>query len=83
MILNTDEGFKYDDITKDNDFIILKLGSPLVLDKHVQPACLPSSKNYLGSNSTEERCFTSGWGTLQSGKLRRNNLIWGTLFNHL
>ena len=69
IILNTDEGFKYNDQTKDNDFVILKLGSPLILNEDVQPACLPSSKDFLGLNSTEDRCFTSGWGTLESGKL--------------
>ena len=69
MIWNTSKGFEYDDTTHDNDFIILKLGSPLIFDKGVKPACLPSSKEYLGLNSTEDRCFTSGWGTLKSGKL--------------
>ena len=68
-ILNTSKGFEYDDMTKDNDFIILKLGSPLIFNKDVQPACLPSSKDYLASDSTEDRCFTSGWGTLEFGKL--------------
>merc|ERR1712008_215831 len=33
----------------------------------VYPACLPSSAAYLGVSSSEERCFTSGWGTLSSG----------------
>ena len=69
MILNTSVGFEYDDMTKDNDFIILKLGSPLIFNKDIQPACLPSSKDFLGLNSTMDRCFTSGWGTLESGKL--------------
>ena len=69
MILNTSKGFKYDDMTKYNDFIILKLGSSLIFNKEIQPACLPSSKDYLGSDSTEDRCFTSGWGTLEFGKL--------------
>ena len=68
-ILNTDFGFEYNDNTKDNDFIILKLGSPLIFNEDIQPACLPSSKDYLSYNSTEDRCFTSGWGTLESGKL--------------
>ena len=67
-ILNTDFGFEYNDHTKDNDFIILKLGSPLIINEDIQPACLPSSKDYLSYNSTEDRCFTSGWGTLESGK---------------
>ena len=68
-ILNTSKGFEYDDMTKDNDFIILKLGSPLIFNEDIQPACLPSSKDYLSYNSTEDRCFTSGWGTLESGEL--------------
>ena len=68
-ILNTDIGFEFNEKTLNNDFIILKLGSPLIFNKDVRPACLPSSKDFLGLNSTEERCFTSGWGTLESGKL--------------
>ena len=58
----------------DNDFVILKLGSPLVFSNDVKPACLPSA-NYLGTSSTEERCFTSGWGTLSSGELFVLSLI--------
>ena len=69
IIWNTDDGFEYNDKTSDNDFIILKLGSPLIFNEDIQPACLPSSKDYLSYNSTEDRCFTSGWGTLESGKL--------------
>ena len=68
-ILNTDLGFEFNEKTLDNDFIILKLGSPLIFNKDVRPACLPSSKDFLGLNSKEDRCFTSGWGTLESGKL--------------
>ena len=63
--MNTDAGFQFDDSFFDNDFVILKLGSPLQFDDNVQPACLPSSPNYLDFNTTEERCFTSGWGQLQ------------------
>ena len=58
----------------DNDFAILKLGSPLIFSNDVKPACLPSA-NYLGTSSTEERCFTSGWGTLSSGELFVLSLI--------
>ena len=67
-ILNTDFGFEFNEKTLDNDFIILKLGSPLIFNKDVRPACLPSSKDYLSLDSTEDRCFTSGWGTLKYGK---------------
>ena len=34
-----------------------------------QAACLPSESSYLPATSTEERCFTSGWGTSSSGIL--------------
>ena len=67
-ILNNDFGFEFNEKTLDNDFIILKLGSPLIFNEDIQPACLPSSKDYLSYNSTEDRCFTSGWGTLEYGK---------------
>ena len=53
--------------TLDNDWEILKLSSELELNDDVLPACLPSSADYLSTTSTEESCFTSGWGTLSSG----------------
>merc|ERR1712203_900850 len=67
IVWNTNAGFTYNPNTLDNDFVILKLDSPLELNADVQPACLPSSAAYLGVSSTEEKCFTSGWGTLSSG----------------
>merc|ERR1712127_159197 len=67
IVWNTNAGFTYNPNTLDNDFVILKLESPLTLNSDVQPACLPSSAAYLDVSSTEERCFTSGWGTLSSG----------------
>jgi len=67
LVWNTNSGFTYNPSTLDNDFVILKLDSPLELNADVQPACLPSSAAYLGVSSTEERCFTSGWGTLSAG----------------
>ena len=36
---------------------------------NVQAACLPSSASYMPANSTEERCFTSGWGSLSKGNV--------------
>ena len=68
MIWNTNDGFEFNGTTFDNDFVIVKLGSPLQFDDNVQPACLPSSQKYLDSDTTEERCFTSGWGKLQFGE---------------
>ena len=60
-------------VTYENDWVILKLSSPLELNVDVFPACLPSSKNYMNnllnsmSNSEDGKCFTSGWGTLLPG----------------
>ena len=67
--MNNNPGFQFNSTTFDNDFVILKLDSPLVFNADVQPACLPSSASYLDTSSTEERCFTSGWGTLSFGEL--------------
>merc|ERR1719273_2797508 len=67
VIKNENAGFEYNPSTLDNDFVILKLDSPLTLNDDVKPACLPTSSDYLDVSSTEERCFTSGWGTLSSG----------------
>ena len=58
---------QYNPNTFENDFAILKLDSPLELNDDVKPACLPTSSDYLDVSSTEEECFTSGWGTLSSG----------------
>ena len=60
---------KFIEGTFENDFVILKLSSPLQFNINVQPACLPTSKNFLSLDSTEDMCFTSGWGRLQHGKL--------------
>ena len=50
-----------------NDWVIAKLSSPLELNSNVQAACLPTSGSYFSTSFSEERCFTSGWGTLSSG----------------
>ena len=68
IIWNNDIGFVYEKHTHDNDYIILKLGSPLQFNEKVQPACLPSSSSYLGLDSTKTMCFTSGWGKLNFSK---------------
>merc|ERR1712088_125766 len=67
IVWNTNAGQTYNPNTLDNDFVILKLDSPLDFNADVHPACLPPSAAYLDVNSSEERCFTSGWGTLSSG----------------
>ena len=50
-----------------NDWIILKLSAPLEFNNDVKPACLPQSPNYLQGDSTEDQCYTSGWGATQAG----------------
>ena len=57
----------YNSLTANNDWVIVKLDSPLELNEDVLPACLPDSIDYLPTTETEARCFTSGWGTLSSG----------------
>ena len=67
IISNND--LPYDQVTSDNDWVILKLSTPLELNEKIFPACLPEA-DYLDTSSTEEACFTSGWGTLASGMIR-------------
>ena len=69
MIWNNEIGFVHEQDKHDNDYIILKLGSPLQFNENVQPACLPSSSSFLGLDSTKTSCFTSGWGKLNFSKL--------------
>ena len=72
VISNTD--LPYNSQTTNNDWLIAKLDSPLTLGGNVQAACLPSV-SYLPVDSTEERCFTSGWGTLSSGMQSKGNVF--------
>jgi len=74
VISNND--LPYDSQTTNNDWVIAKLSSPLTLNSDVQAACLPSSSSYFSTSFSEERCFTSGWGTLSSGGSSPNNLMW-------
>ena len=54
-----------------NDYVIFKLDIPFIFNDDVQSACLPPSKEYLGLGSSEEQCFTSGWGRTQSGSFQK------------
>ena len=47
----------YDRNKKDNDIAILKLKICLSFNRNVQPACLPESLDFTGSNA-----LFSGWG---------------------
>ena len=68
QVINNND-LPYNGNTLNNDWVILKLDSNLSLGGDVQAACLPSDSNYLGLSETEEQCWTSGWGTLSSGKV--------------
>ena len=60
----------YSSSTQNNDFAIIKLGSPVVFSERVSPVCLPSaSTNYDARVAT-----VTGWGTLSSGGSQPNIL---------
>ena len=56
--------------TQDNDFAIIKLGSPVVFSEGVSPVCLPSASTNFDSNVAT----VTGWGTLSSGGSQPNIL---------
>ena len=66
IIWNTTSGYVYNDDTFENDIVVLKLKSPLSLNSNVQPACLPSA-DWAPDTDSNNRCFVSGWGTMESG----------------
>ena len=67
IIKNTEQ--TYNSINQINDFAILKLDFSLDFnDENIKPACLPTTATDIGLDFTNDRCFASGWGTLQSGK---------------
>ena len=72
LIWNINPGFQFEATMRwDNDFVILKLKEPLDFNDDVQPACLPPS-NYLQEHSTEDQCFTSGWGHTTHGTVQNS-----------
>ena len=58
-----------------NDWIMLKLDSPLQFNDAVQPTCLPPP-NWAPDNDPNNRCFVSGWGTLSYGGNSPESLQW-------
>ena len=50
-----------------NDLAILKLETPLVFDRRVQPACLPDPST--SSENIEDMAVVSGWGKTRESKL--------------
>ncbi|XP_052002825.1 trypsin-like [Xyrauchen texanus] len=47
----------YNDMTYDNDFMLIKLSEPAIFNDYVQPISLPTSCSFAG-----EQCLVSGWG---------------------
>ena len=73
-IWNQDQVFDPDE--GNNDWIILKLDSPLNFNEDVQPACLPTP-NWFPELDASSRCIVSGWGLLEyPGELRPTILQW-------
>ena len=73
IIKNTNSTFEHKQNDKGpniniNDFVLLKLDFSLDFnDDNIKPACLPKITD-IGLDFTNDRCFASGWGTLQSSK---------------
>jgi len=65
----------YTENTYNNDFVILKLQSPLIFNQNVGPTCLPSTSTYAPENLGKS-CFVSGWGQLQHEGAFPDNLQW-------
>ena len=59
--------FEYNPNSYENDIIILKLKTPLVLNEIVHPTALPPSLTFA-ENFSNENCILSGWGRLNSSK---------------
>ena len=58
---------QYDDVTYDNDFMLIKLMEPAVFNKYVQPIPLATS-----CSQPNAQCLVSGWGNqINSGGEQR------------
>ena len=55
----------YNEVTLNNDIMILKLSKALTMGDNVKPACLPSMTYEPPDGSI---CYTSGWGVRKFGK---------------
>jgi secreted trypsin-like serine protease len=65
---------RYDDANNLNDIAILKLASPVQLDRNVQIVCLPNPKVHNYPGTTGIPAFAVGWGTLYSDGPTSNTL---------
>ena len=66
--------FPFNNPAYNNDYVILKLASPLNFNENVQPACLPDPN--FAPDVTGQMCFVSGWGALTHGGSRPDILQW-------
>lgn len=56
---------KYDAMSMNNDMALIKLSKPVMFNKYVQPACLPSQNPPVGA-----KCYITGYGhTSAKGKM--------------
>ena len=69
------QDLEYNEETKNNNWIILKLDIPLDFNDNVQPACLPSP-NWFPDRDSSSRCFVSGWGELELEENSSDALQW-------
>ena len=68
IIKNTEKKYNSINQREINDFALLKLDFSLDFnDDNIKPACLPNATTDIGLDFTNNHCFASGWGTLQSG----------------
>ena len=66
----------FTDVNLDSDLAILKLSSPLTLNDHVGPACLPPNQDFYPENEGKNDAVTSGWGLNKDSKsLPRHTLV--------
>ena len=69
------QDLEYNEENRNNDWIILKLDTPLDFNDEVQPACLPFP-NWSPDTDSYNRCFVSGWGALEFEVNSTNTLQW-------
>ena len=69
------QDLEYNEETRNNNWIILKLDTPLDFNDEVQPVCLPSP-NWAPNTDSFNHCFVSGWGNSELKGNSSNTLQW-------
>ena len=62
------EDLEYDSAGTKNDWVIVKLSSPLSFDSNIQPACLPPN-DWMPDENEYKNCYVSGWGATGEGSV--------------